>query len=44
MGLRQALGSRVKLLASAGTGLRSGPDTTRFTAYLGIQFMLGDKT
>ena len=43
IGLRQALGSRVKLLASVGTGLTNGPDTTSFIAYLGIQLMLGEK-
>jgi hypothetical protein len=43
VGLRQELGPRVKLLASAGTGLRNGPDTTRFVGYLGIQLLLGEK-
>jgi hypothetical protein len=43
VGLRQALGAHLKLLASAGTGLRSGSDTTRFIGYLGIQTLFGDK-
>jgi hypothetical protein len=43
VGLQHELGSRVKLLASVGTGLRSGPDTTRFVAYLGIQLLVGEK-
>jgi hypothetical protein len=43
IGLRRQLSARVRLLASAGTGLRRGPDTTRFVAYLGAQVLLGDK-
>ena len=38
-----ALSSKVKLLASAGTGLTSGPGTTTFIAYLGVQLLLGAK-
>ncbi len=43
LGLRRALSSRVKLLASAGTGLTNGPETTTFIAYLGVQLLLGEK-
>lgn len=43
VGLRQELGARAKLLASAGTGLRGGPDATHFIGYIGIQLSLGDK-
>jgi hypothetical protein len=43
VGLRQEIGARMKLLASAGTGLRGGPDATRFIGYIGIQLSLGDK-
>lgn len=43
LGLRQALSSRVKLIASVGTGLTNGPDTTSFIAYLGVQVLLGEK-
>lgn len=43
VGLRQALGTRVKLLASVGTGLTNAPDATSFIAYLGIQVILGAK-
>lgn len=42
-GLRRALGSKVKLLASAGTGLTNGEGATTFIAYLGIQLLLGGK-
>ena len=42
VGLRRALGSD-KLLASAGTGLTNGPETTTFIAYLGVQVLLGEK-
>jgi hypothetical protein len=42
-GLRQQLGSHVKLLASAGAGLRSGAETTRFIAYLGFQWLSGEQ-
>jgi hypothetical protein len=41
VGLRHALGSRFKLLASVGTGASSGPQATSFIAYLGIQVVLG---
>ena len=41
VGLRQALGSRVRFLASVGTGVSTGPETTSFIAYLGIQVALG---
>ena len=41
VGLRQALGSRFKLLASVGTGLSNTPGATSFIAYLGIQLLLG---
>jgi hypothetical protein len=43
LGLRRALSSKVKLLASAGTGLTNGPGTTTFIAYLGVQLLLGEK-
>jgi hypothetical protein len=43
LGLRRALSSKVKLLASAGTGLTNGPGTTTFIAYLGVQVLLGEK-
>lgn len=43
VGLRQKFGAHLKLLASAGTGLREGPETTRFVAYLGIQLLIADK-
>jgi hypothetical protein len=42
IGLRQRLSKRFKLLASVGTGLNHGPDTTSFIAYLGIQLVLGE--
>ena len=42
VGLRRALGSRFKLLASAGTGVTGGPQATSFIAYLGVQLVLGD--
>jgi hypothetical protein len=42
-GMRLALSSKVKLLASAGTGLTNGPGTTTFIAYLGVQLLLGEK-
>jgi hypothetical protein len=42
VGLRQALNSRFKLLASVGTGVTNGPDATSFIAYLGIQLALGE--
>jgi hypothetical protein len=42
VGLRHALGSRFKLLASMGTGVSSGPQATSFIAYLGIQIVLGE--
>ena len=43
VGLRRALGSRMKLLASVGTGFTNGPDTTSFVAYLGVQVVFGEK-
>jgi len=43
LGLRQALSSKVKLLASAGTGLTNAPGATTFVAYLGVQVLLGEK-
>jgi hypothetical protein len=43
LGLRRVLSSKVKLLASVGTGLTSGPETTTFIAYLGVQLLLGEK-
>jgi hypothetical protein len=43
LGLRRALSPRVKLLASVGTGLTNGPETTTFIAYLGVQLVLGEK-
>jgi hypothetical protein len=42
VGLRQALGSRFKLLAAVGTGLTNSPGATSFIAYLGIQMLLGE--
>lgn len=43
VGLRQALSHRIRLLASVGTGLTNGPETTTFIAYLGVQLLLGQK-
>jgi hypothetical protein len=43
LGLRRALSSKVKLLASAGTGLTNAPGATTFIAYLGVQVLLGEK-
>lgn len=43
VGLRQALGSRSRLLASMGTGVTNVPQATSFIAYLGIQVLLGDE-
>lgn len=43
LGLRRALSPEVKLLASVGTGLTNGPDTSTFIAYLGVQLVLGEK-
>lgn len=43
LGLRRSLGSKAKLLASAGTGLTNGQGTTTFIAYLGVQLLLGGK-
>jgi len=42
-GLRLAMSSKVKLLASAGTGLTNTPGATTFIAYLGVQLLLGGK-
>ncbi len=42
VGLRQALSSRFKLLASVGTGVTNGAEATSFIAYLGIQLVLGE--
>jgi hypothetical protein len=39
LGLRLELTSKIKLLAAAGTGLRQGPDATRFVGYLGFQYV-----
>jgi len=41
VGLRHQIAGHFKLLAAAGTGLRSGNDTTRFVGYLGFQFFTG---
>lgn len=43
VGLRRVWSPRVKLLASVGTGVTNGPDTSTFIAYLGVQLMLGEK-
>jgi len=43
VGLRQELGSRLRLAASVGTGLTHGEDTTSLTAYVGIQLLLNEK-
>jgi hypothetical protein len=43
VGLRHALGSGFKLLASVGTGISSGPQATSFIAYLGVQVVLGEE-
>ena len=43
LGLRRALSSRFKLLASMGSGLTNGPETPTFIAYLGVQMVLGGK-
>jgi len=42
VGLRHTLGSRFRLLASAGTGISNGPQATSFIAYLGFQVVLGE--
>lgn len=44
VGLRERLSDHLKLLASVGTGLASGPDSTRLVAYLGIQLLLGQNS
>ena len=41
-GLRWGFSSSFKLLASMGTGVSSGPQTTSYIAYLGIQVTLGE--
>jgi len=41
LGMRRSLTDRVRLLASAGTGLGDGPERVRLLAYLGIQLLLG---
>jgi hypothetical protein len=41
VGLRRNLGGRFKLLASVGTGLNNGAESTQLAAYLGIQLLLG---
>ena len=41
VGLRQQIVGHLKLIAAAGTGLRNGPETTRFVGYLGFQFFTG---
>jgi hypothetical protein len=41
VGLRQRIVGHLKLIAAAGTGLRNGPETTRFVGYLGFQFFTG---
>jgi hypothetical protein len=43
VGMRLALSTKLKLLASAGTGFTNGPGTTTFIAYLGVQVLLGEK-
>lgn len=43
VGLRQTLSSKLRLLASAGTGLTNTPGATSFIAYLGVQLLLGDE-
>lgn len=40
VGLRTPLGSKIRLLASVGTGLTNKPDTPSFIAYLGIQLLV----
>ena len=42
-GLRRVWSPGVKLLASVGTGVTNGPDTSTFIAYLGVQIVLGEK-
>src|SRR4051794_16372832 len=42
VGLRQTLSTKLRLLASVGTGLTNTPGATSFIAYLGIQLVLGD--
>ena len=39
LGLRLEMTHHLIFLAAAGTGLRDGPDNTRFVGYLGAQFM-----
>lgn len=41
VGLRRSFGDRFKLLASVGTGLTNGADSTRLIAYLGFQVLIG---
>ena len=43
VGLRERVTDQLKLLASVGTGLDNGPDSTRLIAYLGIQLLLGQR-
>jgi hypothetical protein len=43
VGLRTPLGSKIRLLASVGTGLTNKPETPTFIAYLGIQMLIGEK-
>lgn len=43
LGMRLEVAAKLKILAAAGTGLRSGPDTTRFFGYLGFQLVLGKR-
>jgi hypothetical protein len=43
LGLRRELGSKFRLLASAGAGTDNGPQPFTFIAYLGIQVILGEE-
>lgn len=43
VGLRTPLSSKIRLLASVGTGLTNKPETPSFIAYLGIQLMVGGR-
>jgi hypothetical protein len=43
VGLRTSLSSKLRLLASVGTGLINKPETPTFIAYLGVQLLVGEK-
>ena len=43
VGLRQTVSPKLKLVASAGTGLNNRTDATTFITYVGVQLVLGEK-